>query len=98
MHTSVRNLFERYARVFNRSLAGGSDMEAVAALYAPAFVGASPAGVMAGRNDDAFRKAMAESHERYRAGTKEMRIRDLRLFRSTVITALPMSGGQQPMP
>lgn len=80
MDASVRALFERYERLFNRALGGDVDMEAVAALYAPEFIGAAPAGVMSGKNDDRFREALAQGFARYRAmGTKAMRVRGIRL-------------------
>jgi len=80
MDASVRALFERYERLFNRALGGDADMEAVAALYAPEFIGAAPAGVMAGKNDDRFREAVAQGFARYRAmGTKAMRVRGIQL-------------------
>ncbi|PWJ80096.1 hypothetical protein C7441_11320 [Pseudaminobacter salicylatoxidans] len=80
METSVRRFFERYENAFNRSLAGDMDMDEVSALYAAEFIAASPAGVMTGRNDDQLRQVMAQGYAHYRAiGTKEMRIRDLRL-------------------
>lgn len=80
MEKAVRRLFERYERFFNRSLRGKSDMSELASLYASEFIGAAPAGVRAGKNDDQFRRGMAQGHDRYRAiGTKEMRIRDIRL-------------------
>jgi len=79
MEASVRRFFERYESVFNRSLAGDTDMKEVAALYASEFIAASPAGVMTGKNDDQLKQVMAQGYERYRAmGTKEMRIRDIR--------------------
>lgn len=80
METTVRTFFERYARFFNRSLAGEVDADELASLYAPEFIGAGPAGVRAGKNDDQFRQTMAQGYEHYRAiGTKEMRLRDIRL-------------------
>ena len=80
MESSVRKFFERYERCFNRALAGDLDMDAVAALYASEFIAASPAGVMAGKNDDRFEQVMTQGYARYQAiGTKEMRIRDVRL-------------------
>lgn len=80
MESSVRRLFERYARVFNRSLGGDMEMDAVAALYASEFIAASPAGVMAGKNDEQLKQVMVQGYARYRAmGMKEMRIRDVRL-------------------
>lgn len=80
METDVRAFFERYETVFNRSLGGDADMDAVAALYASEFIAASPAGVMAGKNDDQLKQAMAQGYARYREiGTKEMRLRDVRV-------------------
>lgn len=80
MEISVRKFFERYESVFNRSLAGDADLDAAAALYAPEFMAASPAGVMTGKNDAQLRQAMTEGYARYRAmGMKAMRIRDVRL-------------------
>jgi hypothetical protein len=80
MEASVRALFERYERLFNRSLRGDADIDEVASLYAEEFIGAAPAGVRAARNDERFRQFLREGHARYRAiGTKEMRIRNIRL-------------------
>ena len=80
METSVRTFFERYASFFNRSLGGDMDMDEVAALYASEFIAATPTGVVAGKNDDQLKQIMAQGYARYRAiGTKEMRIRDIRL-------------------
>ena len=80
METSVRKLFERYERFFKQSLAGDIDRDEVAALYASEFIAASPAGVVTGKNDDQLKQVMAQAYAHYRAiGTKEMRIRDVRL-------------------
>jgi hypothetical protein len=80
VETSVRSFFERYASVFNQALDGDANMEEVAALYAPAFIAASPAGVTTGKNDGSLQSMMAQGYARYRAmGTKEMRIRDIRI-------------------
>lgn len=80
MEISVKEFFERYERCFNQSLAGDVDLDAVAALYASEFIAASPAGVMAGKNDDRLKEVMAKGYARYREiGTKEMRIRDIRV-------------------
>jgi hypothetical protein len=80
METSVRKFFERYESFFNQSLGGDMDMDEVAAFYASEFIAASPAGVMAGKNDDQLKEVMAQGYARYRAiGTKEMRIRNIRL-------------------
>ncbi|WP_337184627.1 nuclear transport factor 2 family protein [Shinella sp.] len=80
METAVRKLFERYERLFNRSLGGKTDMDELASLYACEFIGAAPSGVRTGKNDAQFRRALADGYEHYRAiGTKEMRIRAIRL-------------------
>lgn len=80
MEASARKLFERYERFFNRSLKGDIDIEEVTSLYASDFISASPAGVMSGKNDDQLKQAMMKGYQRYRAiGTKEMRIRHLRI-------------------
>ncbi len=80
MEDAVRKFFERYARCFNRSLGGDMDMDEVASLYAAEFVAASPAGVMAGKNDDQLKEVMAQGYAHYRAiGTKDMRLRTVRL-------------------
>jgi hypothetical protein len=80
MQTAVRNLFARYQRCFNRALDGDVDLDDGASFYASAFIAASPAGVVAGKNDDQLGQIMAQGYERYRAiGTKEMRMRDVRL-------------------
>lgn len=80
METSVREFFGRYESFFNQSLGGDMDMDEVASLYASEFIAASPAGVMTGKNDDQLKQVMAQGYARYRAmGTKEMRIRNVRL-------------------
>lgn len=80
MEDSIRAFFARYERLFAQALAGEADMEELAALYAPEFIAASPAGVNAGRNDDQLRQAMAQGYAHYRTiGTKAMTIRAIRL-------------------
>lgn len=81
MEASIRTFFERYESFFNRCLGGAMNLDEVAALYASEFIAASPAGVMTGKNDDQLKQVMAQGYARYRAmGTKDMRIRDVRLF------------------
>ncbi|CAH2405368.1 nuclear transport factor 2 family protein [Mesorhizobium escarrei] len=80
MEAQVRKLFKRYERLFRKSLAGDADMDEVTSVYAAAFIAASPAGIMVGKNDDQLKQAMEQGYARYRAiGTKEMRIRDVRI-------------------
>ncbi|MER8826836.1 nuclear transport factor 2 family protein [Mesorhizobium sp. M0938] len=80
MEAEVRKLFERYEQLFRKSLAGDADMDEVVSVYASAFIAASPAGVMVGKNDDQLKQVMEQGYAHYRAiGTKEMRIRDVRI-------------------
>ncbi|MFZ5676812.1 MAG: nuclear transport factor 2 family protein [Pseudomonadota bacterium] len=78
MEDAVRQLFERYERLFNHALRGDMDAQALASLYATDFIAASPAGVHSGKNDARLKEVMAQGYDRYRAiGTKEMRIRHI---------------------
>ncbi|RWB31268.1 MAG: nuclear transport factor 2 family protein [Mesorhizobium sp.] len=80
MEAQVRKVFERYEQLFRKSLAGDADMDEVTSVYASAFIAASPAGVMVGKNDDELKQVMEQGYAHYRAiGTKEMRIRDVRI-------------------
>lgn len=80
METTVRELFELCEGFFRRSLEGPMDMDEAASVYASDFIAASPAGVMSGKNNEQFRRAMVQGYAHYRAiGTKEMRIRHVRL-------------------
>lgn len=75
MEQSVTAFFERYAEAFNQALHRPTDLDNVASLYTAEFIAASPAGVMAGKNDDSLRAAMATGYDHYRAiGTKDMRL------------------------
>jgi len=58
LETGVRKFFERYARFFNRSLAGDMDMDEVATLYASEFI-ASPESWPASRRCSAGYRAMS---------------------------------------
>jgi hypothetical protein len=80
LETEVKALFDRYEQSMKQALAGKPDLEEATAFYAPGFVAASPAGIMAGKNDDALKKTMEQGYAHYRAiGTKEMRIRNVRI-------------------
>src|SRR3569832_2883161 len=80
MEASVRALFDRYEATFHAALGGAAGMDEVASLYAPAFIAASPVGVITGANDESLKQAMAQGYAHYRAiGTKGMRIRDVRI-------------------
>ena len=80
MEAEIRKLFERYERFVSQSLSGDIDMDEVASVYASAFIAASPAGVMTGKNDEQLKHAMEQGYAYYRSiGTKEMRTRDVRI-------------------
>ncbi len=80
MQADVKKFFERYESCFNQGLRGDMDLDEVAALYASEFIAATPAGVVAGKNDDRLKDVMAQGYARYRAlGTRSMRIRDARI-------------------
>ena len=82
MEQAVRQLFERYADFFAKSLAGEPDPEEAATLYAPAFIGATPVGIVTGKNDADFLQAMRAGYAYYRSiGTRQMRIRHLHILR-----------------
>jgi hypothetical protein len=78
--SDVKAFFKLYEQCFNNALVGDVNLDDVAALYASEFIAASPAGVMVGRNGDQLKDVMAQGYARYRdMGTKEMRLRSLRL-------------------
>ncbi|MCP3371116.1 nuclear transport factor 2 family protein [Bradyrhizobium cajani] len=80
MESSVRELFERYGKLFRMALEDEVDMDEVASSYAAAFVAASPAGVSVGRNDEQLKRVMQQGFERNRRlGTKDMRLRHVRI-------------------
>ena len=77
---TLEHFFERYERFFMQSLDGKIDGSEMAELYAPEFIAASPAGVMAGKNDDDFRQVLSAGYEQYRQiGTKGMRVRGVEM-------------------
>ncbi|MBR0840680.1 nuclear transport factor 2 family protein [Bradyrhizobium liaoningense] len=78
MENSVRELFERYGRLFRMALEDAVDMDEVVSSYAAAFVAASPAGVSVGQNDEQLKRMMQQGFERNRRiGTKDMRLRNV---------------------
>lgn len=73
VENSVKELFERYGKLFRMALTDEVDMDKVALSYAAAFVAASPAGVRVGQNDQHLKQVMQEGFENYRRiGTKDM--------------------------
>ena len=76
----IHEFFKRYQDFFRQGLKNEADMEQVASSYATAFIAASPAGVMAGQNDEQLKQVMLQGFERYRQmGTKDMTLRGVRI-------------------
>jgi hypothetical protein len=61
MDAEVKALFARYQRLFEKGLSGDVDGRELAAIYAPAFIAASPAGVFTGKNYEALLQVMKEA-------------------------------------
>ena len=76
----IHEFFKRCQDFFRQGLKNEADMEQVALSYATAFIAASPAGVMAGQNDEQLKQVMRQGFERYRQlGTKDMTLRGVRI-------------------
>ena len=81
----VRQFFQAYEARFMRALQGDNkvegavdDIEGTVNAFAEHFIEASPAGVVAGKNDDTFRKLIPRGNEFYRSiGTQLMTIRNI---------------------
>jgi len=78
--TSIREFFISYQRFFMKALADDLDADELSALYTSAFIAASPAGVITGKNDDTLKQNMINGYAHYRSiGTKCMQVRNIRL-------------------
>lgn len=76
----VKDLFDLYEGLCRQALGGEVDVDRITSLFAAEFIGAAPQGVLAGRNDAQLGQAIAREYVHHRkVGTKEMRIRDLRV-------------------
>jgi hypothetical protein len=75
LEKEILELFKTHARIFNEALAERFDAAASQALFAEAFIAASPHGVVAGKNDAEAVEAMHEGYAHYRAaGAQEMSV------------------------
>jgi hypothetical protein len=75
MEPEFARFFENYAAAFNRSLGEIVDDAGLTAAFAPSFIGASPAGVQAGANDEAFRAVLHQAYGFYRQiGTRHVEV------------------------
>ncbi len=71
----LEKFFAGYEARTNRALDGEADIEAIAGAFSDCFIGASPNGVMCGKNDEKLRAAISQGMEFYRSiGTKSMKI------------------------
>jgi hypothetical protein len=78
----IRQFFNEYAARFNRALQDPpvEDVEASAGAFADCFIGASPAGVRCGNNDEQFRTVIPQGNAFYRSiGTRSMQITRLEI-------------------
>jgi hypothetical protein len=81
----VKHFFQAYEARFMRALQGDNkiegavdDIEGTVNAFAEHFIEASPAGVVAGKNDETFRKMIPRGNEFYRSiGTQLMKIRNI---------------------
>ena len=75
MEPDFGRFFENYAAAFNRSLGEIVDSAGLTAAFAHSFIGASPAGLQAGANDESFRAVLHQAYAFYRQiGTREMQM------------------------
>ena len=59
--------FDEYAKRFNKAIdADVVDAEETALAFADCFIESSPNGVICGKNDDEFRKAIPEGYKFYK--------------------------------
>ncbi len=80
MGKSVLELFDRYQKNFQMAIKSETNADPDTSVYASAFIAASPAGVVAGQNDDQLKEVMRAGFEHYRQiGTKDMYIRNIRV-------------------
>ncbi|MCA1491709.1 hypothetical protein [Sinorhizobium alkalisoli] len=80
MEEVLREFFKRYEGMANKVLAGEIDVGDTTFVFASDFIAASPAGVMAGRNDESLNTSMEKGYAHYRAiGTRELKIRGLKI-------------------
>jgi hypothetical protein len=72
------SFFRGYIDAFNRSLGDTVDAAGIRAHFADCFVGASPAGIECGANDDAFAARLEQGYAFYKKiGTKRIALRQL---------------------
>lgn len=72
----INRFFDAYAKRFNQALAGDPiDVDATVGAFADCFIEASPLGIVLGKNDDSFRKAIPKGYDFYKKiGTQTLKI------------------------
>lgn len=76
MAADFEAFFRGYVDAFNRSLGDTVDAEGIRSHFAGCFVGAGPAGIECGANDEDFAKKLGEGYAFYKKiGTKRMAVR-----------------------
>lgn len=72
----INRFFDAYAKRFNQALAGKEvDVDATVSAFSECFIEASPLGIVLGKNDESFRKAIPKGYDFYKKiGTKAMQI------------------------
>lgn len=78
----IKKFFAAYAARMNEALNDPPkiDAEATAAAFAGCFVEASPAGIICGKNDEAFLEQIPKGYEHYKnIGTRSMNITSLEI-------------------
>lgn len=74
-YETLDDFFRVYAESFNRSLLGEVDEAGIRGAYASHFIGATPAGVLAGCNDATFSEQLRKSYAFYRdIGSRSMTV------------------------
>ena len=77
----VEKFFQKYEQFFMQSLSGNVIFDEITELFAPEFIAASPMGVMTGKNDIDFQKALSYGYEQYRKmGTIGMHICKIKVY------------------
>ncbi|NLS00400.1 nuclear transport factor 2 family protein [Rhizobium sp. P38BS-XIX] len=80
MQQAIQDLFQQYERQTNAALAGKADIVALLELYDDVFIGSSPTGVMTGKKDQEFQKALTAGFARNcQIGARRMEIEAMRI-------------------
>lgn len=71
----IEAFFDAYAKRFNDAIKGRADVEGSVNAFAESFIEAGPRGIVTGKNDAEFKKAIPKGYEYYKSiGTTAMHI------------------------